>query len=161
MNGDDFDPHELDGPGMDDILATWAQIIQELRGSRVCLYAGPQGDTFNTPFNASLAYLAHVETKIILLREGEELVIRLEAPLNFDYGKVESGKGWVTSSSGDAESVVVTEESPNSRYLTGRIRLQSVATVKVGDGALQAAPGAKVEAGYGYGHWGRRVTFAL
>ena len=44
MNGDDFEAHELDGPGMDDILATWAHVIQELRGSRVCLYPGPQGD---------------------------------------------------------------------------------------------------------------------
>jgi hypothetical protein len=29
---------------MDNILATWARVIQELRGSRVCLYPGPQGD---------------------------------------------------------------------------------------------------------------------
>ncbi len=116
---------------------------------------------FNTPFKASLAYLAWAETQISLRREGDELVLRLRAPLNFDYHKVESGKMWVTSSSGDAESGVVTEESPNSHYLTGRIRFQSAATVKVGDGALQAAPGAKVEAGYGYGYLGRRVTLAL
>lgn len=44
MNGDDIEPHELDGPGMDEILATWAQVIHVLQGSRVCFYPGPQGD---------------------------------------------------------------------------------------------------------------------
>ena len=113
---------------------------------------------FNTPFNASLAYLAHAETQITVRREGDELVIRLEAPLNFDYAKVESGKVWVSATDGDAESVVVTEESVNSRWLAGRIKLQSGVSAKPGDGVLQVAPGAKVEVGYGFGYLGHRVT---
>jgi hypothetical protein len=116
---------------------------------------------FNTPFNASLAYLAHAETMISLRRDGDELVVRLEAPLNFDYAKVESGKVWVASSKGDLESVVVTEESANSRSLTGRIKVQSTVVAKPGDGTLQAAPGEKVEAGYGFGYLGRRTSLSL
>lgn len=113
---------------------------------------------FNTPFNASLAYLAHAETKLGLRREGDELVVRLEAPLNFDYAKVESGKVWLTSSNGDAEALVVTEECANSRFLTGRIKVQPRAAAKSNDGSLQLTPGATVEAGYGYGYLGCRTV---
>ena len=116
---------------------------------------------FNTPFNVSLAYLAHAETKITVRRDGAELVVRLEAPLNFDYAKAESGKVWLTSSNGDAETVVVTEESSNSRFFTGRIRLQTAAAAQPGDGVLQAAAGATVTAGYGFGYLGRRATLSL
>jgi hypothetical protein len=113
---------------------------------------------FNTPFNASLAYLAHAETKITVRRDGDELVVRLEAPLNFDYAKVESGKVWVTSSNGDSETVVVTEESANSRFLTGRIKVQTGAAARPNDGALQLKVGATVDAGYGFGYLGHRVS---
>lgn len=116
---------------------------------------------FNTPFNVSLAYLAHAETKLTLHRNGDELVVRLEAPLNFDYTKIETGKVQLTTSNGDTETLVVTEESINSRFLTGKIKLQSGATVTPGDGALQAAHGAKVEAGYGYGYLGQRSELSL
>ena len=116
---------------------------------------------FNTAFNVSLAYLAHAETRITARRVGEELVVALEAPLNFDYSKVESGKVWITTSNGDAESLVVTEESANSRALSGRIRLQSGAGAKAGDGALQIQPGGSCEAGYGFGYLGRRVRIPL
>lgn len=117
--------------------------------------------TFNTPFNTSLAYLARAETKLTLRRDGDALVIRLEAPLNFDYAKVESGKVQLSSSNGDRETVVVTEESPSSRFLTGRITIKSGATPKADDGVLQTSPGGSVEAGYGFGYWGRQVALSL
>lgn len=107
---------------------------------------------FNTPFNASLAYLASAETQITLRREGDELVVRLRAPLNFDYHKVESGYVWVNADNGDEEKVVVTEESPNSEFLGGRIKVKSSASPRAGDGGLQVAPGIKGQVGYGYGY---------
>jgi hypothetical protein len=116
---------------------------------------------FNTPFNASLAYLAHAETKLSLRRNGEELVVRLQAPLNFDYTKVESGKVWIKSGNGDVDTMVVAEESANSRFLTGRIKLNPGATVKPNDGTLQVQPGDEVVAGYGYGYLGRRTLLVL
>lgn len=45
MNGDDINPHELDGPGVDEVLTIWAQVIGDLQRSRVCFYPGPQGET--------------------------------------------------------------------------------------------------------------------
>jgi hypothetical protein len=117
--------------------------------------------TFNTPFNTSLAYLARAETKLTLRRDGDALVVRLEAPLNFDYDKVESGKVLLTSSNGDRETVVVTEESPSSRFLTGRITIKSGAPPKADDGVLQTSPGASVEASHGFGYWGRRASLSI
>ncbi len=54
--------------------------------------------------------------------------------------------------------MAVTKDSPNARTLTGRLRLASTAAARPGDGILQAAPVARIEAGYGYGYLGRRVT---
>jgi hypothetical protein len=116
---------------------------------------------FNTAFNISLAYLAFAETRIEAQRSGDQLVIRLEAPLSFDYEKPESGKVWVRTTNGDEESVTVVEESANSKVLVGRINLNQNAASKPGDGQLQADRGSTVEAGYGYGYLGRRVALKL
>jgi hypothetical protein len=116
---------------------------------------------FNTPFNASLAYLAYAHTHLTLRREGDDLVVRLHAPLNFDYQKVEFGRVWLTTNGADTESLTLTEESVNAPYLSGRIRLQVGSTPTASDGILQVQPGTAVEAGYGYGYLSRRATLGL
>ena len=116
---------------------------------------------FNTAFDVSLAYLAWANTEISLGRDGDEIVVRLQAPLNFDYAKVESGKVWITTSNGDVEALIVREESLGSRVLTGTMRIQSGAAAKAGDGALQITSGTKLEAGYGYGYLGRRASLSF
>jgi hypothetical protein len=116
---------------------------------------------FNTPFNVSLAYLAHAETKITLRREGDDLVVRLEAPLNFDYAKVETGTVVVTSNTGDHEVVTVTEESVNSRFFIGRTKVQPSQPVKKNDGNLQISSNTSAEAVYGFGYLGCRKSIKL
>ena len=108
----------------------------------------------NTPFNLSLAYLARAESALTLKREGNELIVRLRAPLNFDYTKVETGIVTLVSSSGDRESVTVTEESASSPDLSARIKLTPSA-VTPGDGSLQFKAGDTVKAGYGFGYLGQ------
>ncbi len=98
---------------------------------------------FNTAYDISLAYLAWSESKIDLTKDGDELVIRLTAPLNFDYGKVETGSVTVTNSEGKEARVTVTEDSANSTTFTGRINLK---------------PGAAVKVSHGYGYLGRHAT---
>jgi hypothetical protein len=98
---------------------------------------------FNTAFDLSLAYLAWSESKVALTKNGDELVIRLTAPLNFDYGKVETGSVTVTNSEGKQARVTVTEDSANSSTFTGRIKLK---------------PGASVKVSHGYGYLGRHAT---
>lgn len=112
---------------------------------------------FNTPFNESMAYLAYDRTKLTLSKEGEDLVIRLEAPINFDYSKVETATVTVTSGNGQGKEVTVTEESPNSRFFTGRIKLRQGSSS--GDNGSIAVPaGASVEAAYGFGFLGHKAT---
>ncbi|MFO1492147.1 MAG: hypothetical protein U1F77_19420 [Kiritimatiellia bacterium] len=110
---------------------------------------------FNTPYNLSLSYLAWSQSRLDLAREGDEVVVRLQAPLNFDAAKIETGTVLLTTSAGDEEIVRVNEESPNSRTLTGRIKLASGSAAK-GDAVLQSAPGATVEGSYGFGYLGTR-----
>ena len=112
---------------------------------------------FNTPYNLSLSYLAWAQSRLETVREGDEVVVRLQAPLNFDAAKVETGTVQVVTSAGDEEAVRVSEESPNSRILTGRIKLSPGAAVK-GDGILQSAPSVSVEASYGFGYLGIRSS---
>lgn len=100
---------------------------------------------FNTPFNLSLAWLAYAETRIELRRAGDELVVRLRAPLNLDARKVEAGTVVVTLPDGTRMPVVVTEDSPNAEYFGGRC-------------AVKAAAGTTIEASYGYGYLGRRAS---
>ena len=100
---------------------------------------------FNTPFNLSLAWLAYAETRIELRRAGDELVVRLRAPLNLDARKVEAGPVVVTLPDGARIPVVVTEDSPSAEYFGGRC-------------AVKAAAGTTIEASYGYGYLGRRAS---
>jgi DUF1680 family protein len=116
---------------------------------------------FNTAFNISLAYLGWANTHLELRRDGDDLAVQLQAPLNFQYGVRETGEVWVASASGDHETLKVTEVSPNSRQLSGRIRIVPDTTAHPGDGVLQRAPGAKIETGYGYGFLGRRAALDL
>jgi hypothetical protein len=97
---------------------------------------------FNVAFDISLAWLAFAETQLALTREGGDVVVRLRAPLNFDYAKVETGTVQVRVGSGDWRPLTVTEKSANSFFLSGRV---------------QAQPGEQVEAAYGFGYLGRNA----
>jgi len=114
---------------------------------------------FNTAYDVSLAYLAWSDSRIELEAENGDLVIRLTAPVNFDYSKAETAVVNITSAAGDAEKVVVTENSLDSATLTGRVRLVPGKSAMPGDGAIQYPPGSAIEADYGYGYLGTRATF--
>ena len=113
---------------------------------------------FNVALNHSLTYLAFAGTKIALRRAGDEVVVQLEAPLNFDYAQIESGTVLVATGAGDEEPLVVTEDAPDARTFTGRIKLRTGAAPTTGDGTLQAAPGDTLTASYGFGYLARRAT---
>ena len=113
---------------------------------------------FNTAFNISLAYLAWSESKVELAKEGDELVVRLTAPLDFDYGKAETGTVTVVSGLGDIERVTVTEDSASSGTFTGRLKLASGKAASKDDAALQFQPGTTIRASHGFGYLGRHAT---
>jgi hypothetical protein len=114
----------------------------------------------NTPFNLSLACLARSESALTVTRTGDELLVRLRAPLNFDYTTVETGVVTLVTRSGDRESLTVTEESVNSPYLSTRVKL-SPSAARPTDAALQFKPGDSATATYGFGYLGQRTQLEL
>ncbi len=113
---------------------------------------------FNVCYNITLSYLAWAESKIELVRQDDELVVRLTAPLNFDYKKVENGTVTVVSGLGDEERVTVTEDSASSPTLTGRIKLQPAKKAIKGDKILQFQTDTTIKASHGFGYLGRHAT---
>lgn len=101
--------------------------------------------TFNTAFNLSLAYLAHAETSLTLRRDGDDVVVQLTAPLNFDYAQVETATVTLHLPGGVTEPVRVTEDSVNSRTFSARIAWPRHAAVQVS---------------YGHGYLARHATLA-
>ncbi len=99
---------------------------------------------FNTPFNASMAYLAFDRAFLQAAREGDSVVIRLCAPINFDDAVAETATVQLTTPAGPTIEVTVTEESPASPLLTARIPAATV------------PPGSVVR--YGFGYLGHSVT---
>lgn len=95
----------------------------------------------NTPFNLSLAYLARHSSKIELARDGEELVIRLEAPLNFDSKTIETASVKLNISSGGSKTVELNEEGPDSRFFSARLPVSQLPKAANGDAKLQATYG--------------------
>ncbi len=113
---------------------------------------------FNVCYNVTLSYLAWSESKVELAKQGDELVIRLTAPLNFDYDKVETASITVVSGLGDEEKVTVTEDSISSSTFTGRIKLQPANAPSLGDKTLQFKQGSTLKASYGFGYLGHEAT---
>jgi hypothetical protein len=98
---------------------------------------------FNTAFNLSLAYLAHAETSLTLRRDGDDVVVQLTAPLNFDYTKVETAQVFVTLGAAPAVALTVTEDAASARTFSGRLR---------------SPRSASVVATYGFGYLAHRAT---
>jgi hypothetical protein len=111
---------------------------------------------FNAAYNISLSYLAWSETSIEAKASGDQLAIKLTAPLNFDYAKAESATVIVTTDSGDRESVTLTEDGPNARTFSGRLKLAPGKPASKGDGTAQGK--ASIQASYGFGYLGHSST---
>ncbi|WP_367871741.1 hypothetical protein [Luteolibacter sp. Populi] len=113
---------------------------------------------FNTAFNASLAYLARSESSIALTKSGDQLIVRLTAPLDFDYARIESGTVTILSGTADRERLTVTEDSPHSATFTGRIRLVPDQSGIKSDGMLQYPSGTTLQVSHGFGYIGTHAT---
>ncbi len=112
---------------------------------------------FNAAYDISMAYLAYANTSIRVEIKGGNLEISLQAPLNFDYKKAETGVVQVVTDSGDLEEVTVTETSADSNEFTGVIHLQrGAAAVKI-NGMVEVSAGECVTVSYGYGYLSRAI----
>lgn len=98
---------------------------------------------FNTAFNISMAYLAYHDTEISTQRKGKNYLIKLKAPLNFDYEKQEQVRVWVTNKKGIKTRVLLKEKGDNSEYFIGEV-------------SRKIKP---IEVSYGYGYFSHRASF--
>lgn len=73
-------------------------------------------------------------------RDGDEVVVRLHAPLSLNYNNVETGTVQVRTGQTDRNLLTVTETSATSQFLNGQIKTK---------------PGEKVEAICGFGDLSR------
>lgn len=123
---------------------------------------------FNTAWNASLAYMAADDTGVAVYDAGFAakpaslgyggIGLELAAPLNFNYGAMESGYVDLVSSNGDTERVTVTEASASSFLFRGTATLANGAR-NDGDGVLQVPASGWFEVSYGYGVFRKVVRF--
>ena len=87
---------------------------------------------FNTPFTTSMAYLARHDSRLELAAKNGRLDVRLRAPVGFNPAVRETATVQVTSATGTTD-LVVTEESPESPWLSGNLPLpQGPVTVTYG-----------------------------
>lgn len=98
---------------------------------------------FNCCFNISLAYLAYDDTRLELERDGESVVIRLHAPLNFDTKTAESATVSVSDGAGLVVDMVLTEDGENARSFSRKIKMP---------------PSKKIEVRYGFGYLSRKAS---
>ena len=105
--------------------------------------------TFNTAFNVSLAYMARAETRLDLEQQGDRVVVRLRAPLNFDAEREEPVTLIVKGQR--ALPVTLKESSPNAPEHVGRVSLAG----------LNAKPGDRISSSYGFGYMATSASLKL
>ncbi|MCX6309123.1 MAG: hypothetical protein NTY32_09960 [Bacteroidia bacterium] len=78
--------------------------------------------TFNVAYNMSLAYMAAYDTELTVQNDKKRCTIRLKAPLNFDYTKMETVSVDLMDSKGKSTKLLLTEESPNAAYFSAQLK---------------------------------------
>lgn len=116
---------------------------------------------FNTAFNTSMAYLAHDETEIELIKTDEQtLTVRLKAPLNFDENKVDHVQLQLQSSDGKMMKVLLTEEGKYSKYLSGEIRYKK-RSLKHNKQKMKIKKGTILKVSYGLGYFEKEANYVV
>ena len=142
-------------------------------------YAGDPGHsegwvTFSTPWNVALAYLSHYETGLeiydsMLIQSVQtvsvsdshvQLAVVLNAPLNFDYNKVESGEVTVRTSRGDQLLLTVMEKNLNSADFVGTLVMEK-GEIDNDDDRIQVRPGDVITFSYGWDVFQRSVSLDI
>lgn len=112
---------------------------------------------FNTAFNTSMAYMANYYTKLEASLEGKDrLVIRLEAPLNFDPMTEEKVEVVIRNQQGEEVKATLAEEAPFSLGMKREFELKN-GKLLLGDQSFSWKKGESIEVSYGLGYF-RKVT---
>ena len=90
---------------------------------------------YNTAWNISLAYDAADTTKLTVdknaVKAGEKVTIKLDAPLNMDDSKIETGYVFITNmASGERTKIKVTENKAAGDYFEGEFTVPNTESVE-------------------------------
>jgi hypothetical protein len=114
---------------------------------------------FNTAYNMSMAYMANYYTRIELSkRKNNKIIIRLEAPLNFDPTRKESVTLLLQNEQGRQLSVILNEDSPYSGTMVGEL-IFTKDTLESGNEFISWKVGELVKVSYGLGYFQKEATF--
>lgn len=98
--------------------------------------------SFNTAYNISLAYMAAYDTEWQAKCIKNGVLLRLKAPLNFDYNAKESVWVDLTDGKGKTSKVKLVEESENSPWFSVQLK----------------SPTENIVASYGMGYFKKSIT---
>jgi len=115
---------------------------------------------FNTAFNTSMAYLANYYTSIQLDQMSNELIIRLNAPLNFHPDGEEPVQVILSNKAGQEISVTLTEEAPHSEIYIGKLKLEN-GLVHSENAQLEIRTDDELKVQYGYGFMGKTAVLKV
>ncbi|MFO7822630.1 MAG: discoidin domain-containing protein [Cyclobacterium sp.] len=112
---------------------------------------------FNTAFNLSMAYMANYYTRLECRQSDVgDLIIRLEAPVNFYPDKEEPVRVWLSNKAGNSIPVELKEAAPFSLAMEGRIKKQD-SQLSVGAHVLPLEENDQLKLSYGYGFFEKSV----
>jgi hypothetical protein len=129
-------------------------------------YAGDPGHTegwvtFNTAWNAALAYLSAADVEVTAwnpgfqvqqtsIKVGDTIGIQLAAPLNVDYNQVETGIVQLKVNGEPRRDLQVTETSPNGQFFRATVAVRSRGAVEGEEPMIQVQAGDTIAVSYGY-----------
>jgi hypothetical protein len=121
---------------------------------------------FNSAWNISMAWAARDRSSIAFLApnaQGEvggtgAVEVELKAPLNFNRTLAETARVRITSTTGDEETLVLTETGPDSAVFRGTIYMVHATVPSAGDGWLEAVSGDSISASYAHDIFARTAT---
>ncbi|SHN30614.1 F5/8 type C domain-containing protein [Cyclobacterium lianum] len=116
---------------------------------------------FNTAFNISMAYLANYYTQLECSQdESGNLLIRLEAPLNFYPDQKEQAEVWLSNNAGKSIPVILNEISPFSLSLERRIEKQD-SEIRTEAHLLSLEDNDRLKINYGYGFFEKSIVIPV
>jgi hypothetical protein len=92
---------------------------------------------FNVAYNLSLAYMAEYDTEFSFTRSGNDILLELTAPVNFDPTVIESVEVQIKGENGTT-SIIMTEASADADCFSARLNdLDSLVSISYGFGYFE------------------------
>ncbi|PUV26299.1 discoidin domain-containing protein [Sphingobacterium athyrii] len=116
---------------------------------------------FNTAYNLSLAYLTNYYSEVSLQREGDEVIVKVKAPINFDYDHDEPLIVELRNEVGEKLNVELKEVSRYSDTLIGKVKIKGEKLTNCDGESLVAMSNGVITTSYGFGFMKKEAQLIL